>query len=453
LNLIVEPEAFEMVRALGNTFSKVARRWLPDAFIFAVILTFAVLFLGMAVQKKSFIEMTGYWGNDFWTLLTFAMQMAMILITGSALATSRPVHRAIVGIARMADTPTKAIFTATAAMIIGCWFNWGFGLIVSAIVAKEMARRIRGIHYPLLVASAYSGFVVWHAGWSGSIPLKVASQDDIMTRFADGAVIPISETIMSWPNLLLIAVFLITIPLLNVLMAPKGKDPIIEVDPDIFDDNAEAPLLPKDQMTPAQRIENSVAISMVIGALGLLSMVLYYSAGGGTNLDSMNFLFLFLGILLHKTPIRYVRSINEAIRTCGGIALQFPFYAGIMGMMIKSGLAGTISQVFVDISNPTTLPVFTYLSAGLVNLFVPSGGGQWVVQGPVVMPAAKALGVSYSKAAMAIAWGDAWTNMIQPFWALPLLAVAKLSIRDIMGYTTVILIYTGIVTSLFLMIF
>ena len=272
-----------------------------------------------------------------------------------------------------------------------------------------------------------------------------------MTRFADGVIIPTSQTIFSWQNLLLVAIFLVTIPIINVLMTPKNQDEILEVDPALFADDEEAPLKAKADMTPAERIENSWILSMIIGAIGVVYIVSFFVKGGGLGLNVVNFIFLILGIILHTTPIRYVNAVNDAIKNCGGIVLQFPFYAGIMGMMISSGLAVTFSEAFVNISNTTTFPFFTYLSAGIVNFFVPSGGGQWAVQGPIMMPAAKAVGVSYSTTALAIAWGDAWTNMVQPFWALPLLAVAKLNIRDIMGYTTVVLLFTGIVTSLFML--
>lgn len=440
-----------MVRALGTFFSKVARKYLPDAFIFAIVLTIIVFILGMLVEGASFVEMCGYLGNGFWSLLAFSMQMVLILVTGSAMANSKPVHRAIVSIARVADKPGKAIVITTIVMVVGCWLNWGFGLIISAIVAKEIAKRVKGIHYPLLVASAYSGFVVWHAGFSGSIPLKIAGADAIMDRFADGVIVPASQTIFAWQNLLLVVVFLVTIPLINKLMMPKKKEEIIEVDPMLFEEEEEEKVKPRKDMSPAEKLENSWILSMIIGLIGVVFIIWYFVKKGSISLNIVNFIFLIVGIIFHKTPIRYVRAVAEAIKTCGGIVLQFPFYAGIMGMMINSGLAATFSQGFVNISNKNTLPFFTYLSAGIVNFFVPSGGGQWAVQGPIMMPAAKALGTSYSTTAMAIAWGDAWTNMVQPFWALPLLAVAKLNIRDIMGYTTVILLYTGIVTSLFML--
>ena len=273
-----------------------------------------------------------------------------------------------------------------------------------------------------------------------------------MQKFADGAIVPASETIFSVQNLILVAILVITMPLINRFMHPKKKDEIFEVAPNLFEDEEEVEVIKdKKDMTPAEKLENNMILSIIIGAIGLVYIVYYFAKGGGISLDIVNFIFLIVGILLHKTPIRYVRAVVEATKGVGGVVLQFPFYAGIMGMMINSGLASTFSQGFVNISNDTTFPFFTFLSAGVVNFFVPSGGGQWGVQGPIMIPAAKQLGVSFASTSMAVAWGDAWTNMIQPFWALPLLGVAKLNIRDIMGYTTVILLYTGIVISLFML--
>ncbi len=238
-----------------------------------------------------------------------------------------------------------------------------------------------------------------------------------MKKFADGAIIPTAQTIFSWQNLLLVAIFLVSIPIINVLMTPKNKDEIIEVDPALFGDEKEEEPKPKADMTPAERIENSCILSMIIGAIGVVYIVTFFSKGGGLGLNIVNFIFLTLGIILHKTPIRYVNAINDAIKNCGGIALQFPFYAGIMGMMISSGLAVTFSEVFVNISNSTTFPFFTYLSAGIVNFFVPSGGGQWAVQGPIMMPAAKAIGVPYSTTAWRLPGvmpGPIWFSLSGP---------------------------------------
>jgi short-chain fatty acids transporter len=426
-----------MIRAMGAFFSGISRRFLPDAFIFALVLVILTFVLGIVIQGASVTDMATYFGEGFWDFLVFSMQMVLILVTGSALATSRPVHRILRSIARRTRTPAEAIVLATIAMMVGCWINWGFGLIVSALLARELARNVRGVHYPLLVASAYSGFIVWHAGLSASIPLKIAGPDAIMER---------------------VAVFLVVVPIINRLMSPRDVGSGSGAGPSLCGgEEAMGPVKREHDArqehaaTPAERLENSRLLSMLFGVLAVFYIVRYFIGGGRIDFNIVNFIFLTAGIMLHGTPIRYVRAINEAVKTCGGIVLQFPLYAGIMGMMIHSGLAVTFSQGFVDISNASTFPFFTYLSAGIVNIFVPSGGGQWAVQGPIMIPAAKTLGVPYATTAMAIAWGDAWTNLIQPFWALPLLAVAKLGVRDIMGYTAVILLFSGVITGLFML--
>ena len=441
-----------MIRRIADFFSKIVRRWLPDAFLFAVILTFAVFVLGMVFESQTPVKMISYWGDGFWKLLTFAMQMVLVLVTGHTLAKTKIVESGLKSIAGLAKTPEQAIVVTTFVALLACWINWGFGLIVGALLAREMAKKVRGIHYGLLVASAYTGFIIWHAGLSGSIPLKVAETSaSFMQEITGGTVIPVSETIFAWQSIVISVILLITLPLINKMMMPV-KENVIEVDPTLLEEvSAEVEIKDKTSMTPAEKLENSMIVSILLGIFGIIYLIIYFIRGDSLGLDSVNLIFLFAGIILHKTPANYLRALNDAVKNTGGIVLQFPLYAGIMGMMVNSGLAASISEWFVEISTPTTFPLFTYLSAGIVNFFVPSGGGQWAVQGPIVMPAAKELGVNLGKAAMAISWGDAWTNMVQPFWALPLLGIARLGIRDIMGYCIIALIWGGIVTSLVLM--
>jgi len=210
-----------------------------------------------------------------------------------------------------------------------------------------------------------------------------------------------------------------------------------------FEDEYKDPQNGEEELTPSDRLENSQIISLLIGLLGLAFIIYHFAVNGfDLNINIVNLIMLFIGILLHRTPRRFLHSVNNAVKNVGGIIVQFPFYAGIMGMMVASGLSEQMSLWFVNISTEFTYPLFTFLSAGLVNFFVPSGGGQWAVQGPIMIPAGIEIGVDTAKTAMAVAWGDAWTNMIQPFWALPLLAIAGLKVRDIMGFCVIILIYS-----------
>lgn len=440
-----------MIQSLANFFTRIMQRWLPDAFLFAVILTFVVLISGVVVEDRSVNQMIDFWGDGIWNLLTFSMQALLTLVTGYVLAKTPLVKRILRLISGVASTPGQAIVLMTVIALVSGWVNWGFGLIASGLFAREIAQRVKGVHYPLLVAAAYSGMLIWHAGLSGTIPLKVAVADgDSLGELLGGRSIPVSETIFSSEVLTICGLIILTVPIVYRLMMPPA-DQVTEMPAELRDEEVEA-LKPVSDMTPAEKLENSMLISLLLSGMGLYYIVGYFMDGGKLGLNSLNMIFLMVGLLLQKTPANYLRALNEAIRSTTGIVLQFPLYAGIMGMMVSSGLAVSISEWFISISTADTFTLFTFLSAGIVNFFVPSGGGQWAVQAPIVIPAAQALGVPLNQAAMAVAFGDAWTNMVQPFWALPLLGIAGLGIKDIMGYCTVILIWSGFVMGLAMMI-
>lgn len=438
-----------MFKKFTNGCVRVVNRWLPDPFLFAIILTIVVFIASMLGTQQGPMQLVQAWGQDsgFWGLLAFSMQMALVLVLGSAMASATVCKKALGAIAATAHDKKSAIIIVTFVSTICCWLNWGFGLIAGALLAKEVARRVKDVDYPLLIAAAYSGFVIWHAGLSGSIPLQLASTTTILDVEYTA---PTSETIFHPMNLVMCVLILITMPLINYAMHPS-KEQTILVDPAILQEEAEKEYKID---TPAEKIEHSKILWIITLVLGFVYIVFYFINNGFTlGLNIVNMIFMFLGILLHGDLRRYVDAIGEAAAGAAGILLQFPFYAGIMGLMVaKNGdgvsLAGIIADFFVNISNDVTFPVLTFLSAGIINFFVPSGGGQWAVQAPIVMPAATEMGIEYGRAAMAIAWGDQWTNMIQPFWALPALGIAGLSARNIMGYLVVITIYVGIIACL-----
>lgn len=441
-------------------FVTLLQRYLPDPFIFAIVLTFVVFLFVMPATGQGPMQVVNAWAGGFWNLLSFSMQMAMVVVTGHAMASAPAFKSKLAMLAGVAKTPGQAIILVTVISAMACWVNWGFGLVVGAIFAREIASRVKGVDYRLLIASAYSGFLFWHGGLSGSIPLSIAGSGNL-SKVTNGAVtapIPTSETIFSTMNLAILAAMFVAIPLLNRLMHPAPQD-VVTIPPELLVEKSAETEKSKAEMTPAERLENSRVLSLLLGVMGFAYVIYYFINNGfALNLNIVNFTFLFSAVLLHGTPKSLLNSISQGARNCSGILLQFPFYAGIMGMMTATGdsgasLAGLISQGFVSISNETTFPLFTFLSAGIVNFFVPSGGGQWAVQAPIMMPAGAALGVDAAKTAMAIAWGDAWTNMIQPFWALPALAIAGLGAKDVMGYCLMALIGSGVIISLGFLIF
>ena len=441
-----------MFKKFTNGCVKLVSRFLPDAFVFCIILTIIVFIIAMPVTGMNPIQVANAWGSGVWNLLSFSMQMALVLVLGTAFANAPLVKKALKALAGIPKKPTQAIFFVTIISMICCWLNWGFGLVVGALLAKEVTRKVPGVDYRLIIASAYSGFVVWHAGVSGSIPLAVASWSESLQETTGGAVteaVLTTETIFSAWNLIMVIVIMIVVSIVNMLMHPKKED-VVTVDPALL---AEPEIEKKKPETPAEKIESSPVLTIIIAVLCVGYIIYYFVNGGSLDLNAVNLIFLTLGIIFHGNPISYVHAITDAAKGAGGIILQFPFYAGIAGMMTGSleggvSLAQAISNGFVAISTARTFPVFAFLSAGIVNFFVPSGGGQWTVQAPLIMPAGVELGVPNAVSAMAIAWGDAWTNMLQPFWALPALGIAGLGARDIMGYCVIVLLVTGVIIVL-----
>ena len=430
--------------AVTAVFDGLVRRYLPDPFVIVLVLTVIVFGCGLAFTDSGPVELVTAWGQGFWDLLKFAMQMMLVLVTGYVLA-STPIFKRLLGrIARLASTPGQAILLVTVVALAASWVNWGFGLVIGALFARQLAQEVGDVDYRLLIASAYSGFVVWHGGLSGSVPLTAATSGNFLEE--EIGLIPASETIFAPFNLIIVAALFVVIPLVNRAMLGHGGDTVMARDIDFGeDDEAE-----KDEAaTPAERLERSRIVSIAVGVLGLGYVAAYaWETGYKLNLDILNFTFLFLGILLHGTPRRFLDCLADAIKGVGGILIQFPFYAGLMGVLVGSGMAASLTEWFVSVATEATLPVIAFLSAGFVNVLVPSGGGQWAVQGPIMMPAAIELGADKARIAMAVAWGDAWTNLIQPFWALPALAIAGLNARDIMGFCLALLIVTGVVISL-----
>jgi len=434
-----------MLNVISRPMVRIMDRYLPDPFVFVLILTLVAAFAALVFEGTAPLQVVEMWGDGFWSLLSFSMQMLLVLVTGYMMASTPLVRRGLAALAGFASGPGGAILLVSIVSLVASWVNWGFGLVVGALFAKEIARIVK-VDYRLLVASAYSGFIVWHGGLAGSVPLSIATEGH---PFVDQiGVIGTSETIFSVYNLTIVVALFIAVPLINRAMLPKAEESVL-IDPALLEDSGDGKTSSE---TPADKVETSPVLSLFIGAMGAAWLLQYFLSGGGLSLNVINFLFLTLAILLHGSPRNLLNALSEAVKGGAGIVIQFPFYAGIMAIMVDSGLAASISEGLTGFASATTLPFWTFLSAGVVNFFVPSGGGQWAVQAPVILPAAEALGLDQAKAAMAVAWGDAWTNMVQPFWALPILGIAGLRAKDIMGFCTVHLILSGAIIAICLTI-
>lgn len=445
------------MRWISRIFTRVAERYLPDAFIFLFFLTLLVFVLGITAGSSP-REVVDFWGQGFFSILEFTMQSTLMLVLGFALANTPPVHKGLRWFASVPRNEVQVIVLTVLVMMVCSWISWGFGLIAGGIVAREMGIVHRGkVHYPLVVASAYAGFLVWHAGYGGAIPQLIATPGHFLEE--QMGVIPVSQTIFAPTTLIILAALVVTVPIVMVLMRPS-KDERIDLPASVVSEEAE---LTHEQGVPpagtggpgtahvdakpvgAVRLEHTRVVPLVLGFLGLLYLVSYYAGGGVLNINMVIYSFLVVGLLLIPNIREYLKQITGGAKAAAAIIVQFPFYGALMGIMVGTGAVTTMANWFADISSAQTLPFWAFISGGIINMFVPSGGGQWAVQGPIMMEAAQQLDADYGRVAMGVAWGDAWTNMIQPFWALPLLAIAGLGIREIMGYTAVLLFISGAV--------
>lgn len=451
MSVVPEKQEVELSRvkagpmeALTKFFTVLMRKYLPDPFVFVILLTAITVILGGVLQHKSPVQMMEYWGKGFWSLLAFTAQMVIMLATGYVLAKSPLVDRGIDHLAKLVKTPRGAIITATLVGCIGSYLNWAFGLIVGAVVARKLAVAIKGVHYPLIMAAAYSGFVLYGFGLSATIPILIATKGHPLEKAM--GVVTLSHTIFNPPILIIALVLLVTLPILNVLAMPRNPRDVIEIDPNVFKDkkkpSVESVLGTE---TVASKLNNSRILCSAMALFGLVFLARYFYLGGSLDLNSINFIILFGGLLLMGTSARYVAALADGARTVGGILLQYPFYAGIMAMLAGSGLVNTIAQWFVHVSNAHTLPLWGLVSSYFINFFAPSGGGHWVIQGPFMIEAAKTLGADLGKTAMSVMLGNSWNDLVQPFWLLPTLAISGLKLGDVMAYTVLAMLWSTVV--------
>ncbi|WP_152040906.1 short-chain fatty acid transporter [Salinigranum salinum] len=448
------------IQRFGSRVSDVVERWMPSPFLFAVILTYVVLVAGVVIEGASPVAMAGYWRDGFWVLLTFAMQMVLILVTGYALAYHPWVQRFIAWLTGLPSDGKQAVVLVGVIAMVVAWIHWGLGLIVGAVMAREMGRQAheRGlsVHYPLLCVAGYMGMgLTWHWGLAASAPLLMNTPDNVFIQqgIVDG-LISTSQTIFHPYTLALTISGIVYAAIVLYLLSPpeEATEPITEYVParDLgsaatdggVDEGVGDAVDDAEPETIGDRVDNSRLLGGIIALTGVvLSVWTFVQQGlGALNLNVVNFLFLFLGLALFTRPAAYQEAFADAIPATSGIILQFPFYAGIIGMMNASGLSETLAEALVSLSTPATFPVVAWVTAGIVNIFVPSGGGEWTVIGTTILQAANELGVPAGQATVAYAVGDAHTNLFQPFWALPLLGITGIRAREMFGYAVTMLL-------------
>jgi short-chain fatty acids transporter len=427
-------------------------RWVPDAFIFALLATVFVVAAARIATKSTLPAVVDAWGRGFWELIPFTMQMALIIITGHVLATSRPMGRFIRMVAAWPQSPRSAVAMVAFFSMGTSWINWGFSLIFSAMLGREVARRVKGADYRALAAASFMGVgSVWAQGLSGSAALQMATPGALQPAVRDiiahgglvpGGIISFSHTIFLWQTLVSVVVEMVVVTVVMWLATPPaGVGRTAEqLGIDLGDGEIESPRLKSE--TPGAWLENSPILTWVIVALGVAYLVRYFTQAGeplnAINLNILNFVFLMAGFLLHRTPAGLMHAVQHATPAVWGVLLQFPFYAGIAGIITATHLNDLLADVFVKISNPTTFPPLIAIYSAVLGVFVPSGGSKWVIIAPYAMAAAHSLKVHLGWIVSTYDLGEALANLVQPFWMLPLLALFRLRARDVMGYTFIV---------------
>ncbi|MCR9181794.1 MAG: TIGR00366 family protein [Flavobacteriaceae bacterium] len=448
--------------AFTKTLEKVFEKFVPSPFVIAVFLTVLTIVLALIFTQNTSGEnhlgsILKYWEKGIWNndLLVFGYQMMLILVLGHILVLSKPLSKFTDYVTGFVHSTASAVVLVSITTMLVAFFNWGLGLIFGAIMARKVAeaslKRGFEINYPLVGAAGYVGLMIWHGGISGSAPLKVAEAGHL-PALMEGIVSPetvnqipnlisTGQTVLSWWNLIIFAVLLIIIPLTLYYLAKKSHSKKIALP--VKTSNPES-----EESSSTNKIENSKIAAIGFGTLLLAAFFIQYFDSLKSLIitpNMLNFFMLGLGIVLHGSFKSFGNALGDAISGASGILIQFPLYFGIMGIMKDAGMVTMISNFFISISNETTLPIFTFFSAGLVNIFVPSGGGQWALQGPIIIDAALQLGVPLPKIIMALSYGDQITNMLQPFWALPLLAITNLKAREILPYTVILMLVGSVI--------
>lgn len=443
------------IPSVALKFSDWAERFIPDAFVFALLATVIVVVAGRLVAGATGGEIVAAWGGGFWSLLTFTMQMALVIVTGYVLATARPVYRAIEALATLPKTARGATTMVAVFAMVTSWLNWGFSLVFSAMLARATARRRPEADYRALAASTFLGLgSVWAQGLSGSAALQMATPGTTISPEVraivahDGLVpsglIPLRYTIFLWQSFVAVVVEIAIVALVVWLYTPpldKARTAAqlgVDLSPPHEDrDRAES-------LRPAERFEHSPVLTIAVVGLATAYLVTLFTAAprklDAVNLNTINLAFLMLGALLHWTPARLMRAVKDATPAVWGVVLQFPFYGGIEGIISKTKLNEQIAHAFVAVSTPRTFPPLIAIYSAVLGVFVPSGGSKWVIEAPYVMKAAHELKVHLGWTVSCYDLGEAVANLVQPFWMLPTLALLGLRARDVMGFTFVVFV-------------
>lgn len=457
-----------MLTKLGQKFTDGFTKYMPSAYVFALLLTLLTGVLALISTDSKPIKILEGWYNGFWDLLSFGMQIVLIIITAYCIAQSSPIKRGIDHIAKLIKTPTQVYIIIIALGALLSLVSFGM-VVITAILGRELALRIKGIHYPFLVACVYFSFNGWVCGLSSSIALLLNTENNfLIEKGILNNIISTSYSLGSNLNLAMIILFVVISPIIIWALIPKsfaGKElkdlqTTLDDEEGTVKDEALSYKLPYRALSDA--LNNAGWLQVSVALLGLTYIIYHFATKGfDLNFNIMIFIFLIVGMLLHITPLRYSIAMKRASSNISGVLFQYPFYAGIMGIMLASGLGEKISNVLVSIATPETYAFISYLTGGVINFAIPSAGGEFAVIGPSIINMVQELGANLSptevtamtaRASMSVAYGESLSNLLQPFFLLIVFPVMgkgiKIQARDVVGYLFIPFIVLFVIQAL-----
>ncbi len=440
--------ALDALRDAGAALSRFTERWVPDSWIICMILTSIALLLAILGAGAGVEEAVLAWGDGVWNLLELAMQFTIAMVAAHACVSSPPVFRLLDRLAGLPDPdrPSQAVLLAAAFSLVTAWLNWALNLVACALFVPFLMRRNPRTDVRVLVAGAYIGLgTVWHGGLSGSAPLILATPGNPLLDPASGPAVvdrlyPVTETLFAPFNLAYLAV-IGAVGLVTAVALHPRRDAVTLSAEEVERILPAPPALPAVADTPAGRLDafrGWVVLAALLLAYPLGHSIVERGFGSSWTINAYNVTFLTAALLLHGRPLSFLSACREGVSAAWGIILQFPFYAGIFGLIMHTNLGVWLGDLFAGLATTQTYPFVVYVYSGFMNLFVPSAGSKWMIEAPFLIPAGEQLQVSVRTVLLAYAYGDSTTNLVQPFFAIPILAVTRLRFGDVVGYTFLI---------------
>lgn len=441
---------------ISKKFNFAAEKIIPDSFVFCVVLTLVVAVLSLTVCHIGPVELLTSWWDGLSSQFTLAFQMGLMVVVCATCARSPQVSKLLDGLSGLVHTRVAALILLMAFGYVSSMLNWAFCTIVTPILAMQLAKRVKGLHFPMMVAGGYCCMILGQClGPSATLYSNLATEGSNYAEIV-GKTMTVAETCYNPVNVVLWVILAVCFIVL-VLFTQPGDDELVE----LRSIATQADVAPKDYQsrekatTPAEKMNTCKPIMWVVGAAIFIYIYIIYSIAtkgffATLNMNMVIFMFVGINCFLFPQPHSWMEAHTDSMHLATDVILQFPFYGAIMGMMyVEGGLGSVIVNAIVSVATAQTMPIFSFLSACIVNLFIPSQGGQFTVQGPLIVQAAQSIpGTNLVNCLNGFVFGDECTNLLQPLYVIPALSVVGMKLKDVWGFMAFMCVFWVVITCL-----